>query len=460
MKRTRIHTLLASLALLLGGLTLSGADASAADRVTLKDGRVLEGAVTRELNGYVWLKFTEGGVEKEQMFAPGDVASVLRDAPDSAPLTPTIPAEAPKGEPAAEDLAPGGAPAARSSAEAVADAAAASVPPTPVRPGVPRAAVITLGDRENGDMVGMYMTKHQLETALPMLEEELGTDGTGVVVFRITSGGGFLYEISRLSDYIQDEYKKRFRVVAWIDSAISAAAMTAHTMEEIYFTPQGNYGACTGWSGQLVAVKGRGLEEVLQMMEKISGRGGHDPLVMRSMQIQQPLSATIGPDGDVKFFADTDSGEILVNRENEILTFNAVTAEKVKFSRGTAATIEDLTRLMGYQELDWVGAKVNGVTWPVSKAEKWSMAYRKQVKQDEDRTGEYRATYQMQLEAAQSEPKATRGAFVNRARSTFNKMRAMVRNNPNFGLFTFNMPPEQFKDWCDEQERMFRDLMR
>ena len=51
-----------------------------------------------------------------------------------------------------------------------------------------------------------------------------------------------------MSDVIHEQYKKKFRTVAWIDSAISAAAMTAHCLEEIYFTPQGNYGAARGGS--------------------------------------------------------------------------------------------------------------------------------------------------------------------------------------------------------------------
>lgn len=405
--------------------------AQATDKITLKDGKVVEGTIVREVDGYIWLKYSLGGIDHEQMFRPDEVGTVDRDAPST-----------PDGAPAA---APGAA-------------------PTRAKDGAPRAAVITLGSREadQGDEVGIYMTAHELQEMLPLLKEELGDDGSGVVVLRVTSGGGLLLEIERISDEIQNVYKKNFRTVAWIDSAISAAAMSSHCIEEIYFTPQGNYGACTGWSGQLVAVKGRGLEEVLYLMERISARGGYNKLVMRSMQIQQPLSATIDANGEVKWYNDTTSGDIMVNREGEILTFNAETAKRVKFSKGTAATIDDLRKLMGYQELNWVGKQVKGTPWPVSKAEEWNIAYRRQVHKDEEHIQEYFRSYNLQIQAATGEQtREGRGKFVNKARQTLQRLRDAARTNPNFALLQLNVTNEKdLRDFFDEQEKRLRDLLR
>ena len=221
-----------------------------ADKLHLKDGRTLEGTVSREVEGYVWFKFKVGGLESEQMFKPDEIKSVDRDTKPSEPAAAT---PAPEEKPAAEAS----------------------------KFGVPRAAIITLGGGGDKDMVGIYMTSEQLKRMIPLLEAEK----VDTVVFRINSGGGMLLEIQKLSDVIHNEYKPRFRVAAWIEYAISAAAMTSHAIEEIYFLPQGSYGACTGWFGALTAVKGRELEEVLYMMEKISARGNHDPKIMRSMQI-------------------------------------------------------------------------------------------------------------------------------------------------------------------------------
>ncbi len=440
--------LLRKTASLFGGLAIAAAvlfavpSAPAADTLTLKDGQVLEGTVVKELEGYVWFKYTVAGIEQTKMFTPAEFSKLSKSdggaAADTAKPAAVTPAVA-------------------------ADPAKIKTPKG--RPGVPKAAVITMGkerDDKQGDMVGVYMTAYALEQMLPMLEEELGNDGTGVVVLRFNSGGGALSEIQKLSDTIHNKYKKKFRVVSWIDAAISAAAMTSHCVEEIYFTPQGNYGACTGWSGQLVAMKGRELDEVLFMMEKISARGNYDPKIMRSMQIQVPLSCTKLPSGEVKWYQDTTSGEILVNREREILTFTAETALQVGFSKGTAATVAELGKLMGYKELEWVGEDETGTLWPVSKAEKWNNNYRRQAKTDETHMNEYWSTFQMNYGAAQAEQdRQKRGAFVNKARQAFEKIKAMVRNNPNFRMMNLNMATEEeYREWCDKIEKSLRDLMR
>lgn len=426
----------------LAAISVFGAnDAFAADKLTLKDGQVLEGTVTRELDGVVWFKYTIAGVEQTKMFTTTEYTKLERDAKPAEETPSTAPAE-----PATA-------------------AVPATKPAAPARPGVPRAAVITLGetrDDKQGDMVGIYMTAYALQQMRPMLEDELGKDGTGVVVLRINSGGGALLEIQKLSDEIHNNYKKKFRTVGWIDSAISAAAMTGIALEEIYFTNKGQFGACTGWYGQLQAVAGIDLERVLLMMERICARGGYNPLLMRSMQITVPLSATRGADGKMQFFPDETSGDFIVNRKGEILTLNAETALKVDFSRGTASTLDELTKAMGYQELEWVGEDVAGSLYPISKAERWNIAYRKQAKTDEDRTQEYFSNYQMNLNAAASEQtREGRARFVGRARSALDKIRAMVRNNPNFILFALNMPNEEiYKEWLTEQERRMRDMMR
>lgn len=414
------------------GQWLTTPDALAADRVTLKDGKVVEGSIIRELDGNVWIKVSVSGIEQERFYAAAEVKGIEREAPVVASET--------------EDAHTGALP--------------PPVPVTGARPGVPRAAVITLGDEVNGNIVGVYMTADILKRAIPELERELGTDGTGIVVLRVHSGGGLLLEVQKLSDIIHNEYKKRWRTVGWIDSAISAAAMTAHCLEEVYFTSQGNYGACTAFAGTLdAAVEDRPLEEILAQMERISARGGHNPLIMRSMQIQDPLSATITRDGDVRYFPDLTSGEFIVNRDKEILTFNANSAAKVKFSRGTADTLPALTKLLGYQEIDWVGDRVKTVPWPVSKAEKMQMDYRRKVHDDEELTAQYFDSYNINIEAAQGAQDDTRAKFVGKAKVWLQKIKDMVRNNPNQALLKWG-GEEEYKKWLEQQEKLMRDLTR
>jgi hypothetical protein len=426
--RTHTTSLLRTLVLLLCTVLFTGV--SLADKIVLKDGRVVEGTIVREIDELVWIKFTVAGIEREEVHARTDITTIERS-------------DAAKPDAAKAD--------AKANAPAVPASGAYKTP---------KAAIITLGDEENGHTVGIYMTAHQLEQMIPILEKELGTDGTGVVVLRIHSGGGLLLEVQKLSDVIHNEYKKRWRTVAWIDSAISAAAMTAHCLEEIYFTSQGNYGAATGYSGPLVAIKGRDLEEVLYQMEKVSARGGHNPLIARAMQIQQPLSVTVKPNGDVEYYGDTKSGDIVVNPAGEVLTFNSVTAARIKFSRGTCDTIPELTKAMGYQELDWIGQEVRGVPWKISTAEKENIAWRKRVKQDEEMTRKYITDYQTTIEMARGSPPEERGKFLGRARTALERIRAMVKNNPNFSFLTFNMLMDDFDKWYRDQEKLIRELAR
>lgn len=418
-------------------LWAGASSAMAADRVVLKDGRTFEGTIQQELEGYIWFRYKVGGVEQTQIFKPEDIASIVRDAARE----PEAPA--PGGPDATNrDASKAGAPAAREDRGGS---------------GVPRIAILSLGEPGGKDMVGMYMAAKPLHDAIPLLEE----DGVDVVVMKIQSGGGYLFEIQRLSDVIHNEYKPRFRTVAWIESAISAAAMTAHCLEEIYFMPQGHYGACTGWSGDLVAVKDRELENVLYMMERISARGGHDKQIMRSMQIMEPLSATIDENGRVHWYNDATSGKILVNPEGRVLTFNSKQAEELKFSKGTAATKEELARLMGYQEVEWVGVDKPGSLYPISRAEELQRAYRAQVYRDETSLREYFTLYQQNIAIAQgTQDKKERGQFVGRARQQLEKIKRMIKNNPNFVIVLGMNTEEEFKDWVDQQERMLRDLMR
>lgn len=461
----KIHAMLAAVAVATAALLAVVATPSAAwaaDKVVLKDGKVLEGTIVREDSGYVWIKVMVGGVEQQKMLSPDEYSKIERESSTPAPKA-DAPAKPSEEKPAQQKVAD----------EKKSDATPA-VPAgdskkkdekekaKPDHKRTPKAAVLTLGDHRGGmDMVGVYLTKYGMEQADKILEQELGTDGTGVLVLRVSSGGGYLLEIQNNSDYIHNVLKKKYRVVGWIDSAISAAAMSTLCIEEIYFTPQGNFGACTGWSGNLVAVKGIGLVQVLQMMEKISARGGYDPKIMRSMQIQEPLSLTIDDDGTQHFYQNASDGKILVNRPTEILTLNSETAKQIGFSRGTASNIEELTKLMGYQELEWIGDKLPGVLWPVSKAEKWTMDWRKKTKEGEDRTQEYFQRFQMQMEAAAAAPRAERAPFVGRARQTLEQIKAMVRSNPAFMLTAFNtLDKEEYDKRISDIEKQLRDLMK
>lgn len=389
------------------------------DVVKLKDGRELKGTIVKEQNGYIWLDL---GVGQEMFISPSDIEEIVRSSDEPIP----------SGEEATKAIIE--ARTKEKSWERI--------------PGVTRAAVIT-----TEGTVGMQMAAKPLREAIPLLKEE----GIDLVVFKVHSGGGMILEIQRLSDVIQNEYKPEFQVVGWIDSAISAAAMTAITIEELYFMPKGNFGACTGWYGDLIAVDGRGLEDVLYKMEKISNRGNKDINIMRAMQINEELSYDIDEQtGEVKFYRSLD-GEHILNDGTEILTFNANSARDCGFSSGTAGTIEELQALLekSVGEIVWVGEKVEGIPYPVCKAEQYQRDYRKKVDYQETRFGEIVTKYAMELQNAQSVPVASRGGFLRRAESYLAEISRLHKINPNFGLRNgYN------EDWINRQKEIIRQLRR
>lgn len=458
-KFSKVSVLLASVA-----VCLVSQGAFALDRVTMKDGTVYEGDIIREEACCVWIKVTKNGKSTEKMVFKSDAKSVEKNVegagkPASEPAKAeqpqaVTPAVQPKNaEPKTNET--------KDSEKKDSSTKQAEQTKATFVPGVPRAAVITLGDHKaDKDMVGIYLTARALEEARPLLEEEIGNDKSGVVVLRVSSGGGALFEIQRVSDEIQFNYKSRFRTVAWIESAISAAAMSSLCIEEIYFTPVGNFGACTGYSGALVAVKGLELERVLAMMRDISERGGYHPGIMRAMQIQYPLSCTIDEDGKIHWYGDNVSGKIIVNRSGEILTFNEKSALDVNFSKGTAESIQELQKLMGYQELNWVGETMEGIPWPVSKAEKWTMKYRDQTKKDQDEAQTVYRDYLRNLAAAEGSQPEDRAPFVSKARKALDRLKRMGKNNEGLIMITIGADNEALQRWIDQQEKSLKDLLK
>ena len=383
------------------------------DTVKLKDGRELHGTIVKEKDGYIWIDL---GVGNPMFLSPDKIEEIIRES--DTPIPTEVVKDDDKGDQAWERV-----------------------------PGVTRAAVITAEG-----MVGMQMAAKPLHEAVELLKEE----GIDLVVFKVNSGGGYLIEIQQISDVLENEFKPNFRTIAWIDSAISAAAMSTLTLDNIYFMPRGNFGAATGWSGNLVAVKGRALEDVYYKMEKISRRGHHPPEVIKAMQHNKELSYDVDEEtGEVKFYQNL-SGEYILNDGTDILTFNSQSAQACGFSAGTAGTLEELTALLepSIGEIEWVGEKVSGVPYPVCKAEQHQLDWRKEVDFQEKRFGEIRAKYMMEIQNAQSVDVASRGGFLRRAEGYLARIKQMVKINPNFGLF------QAPKEWILQQEELIRELRR
>ncbi len=316
----------AALALAILGPAMMSFNQALADQLIFEDGRVWEGTILMERDELIKFRMEIGGIEQVHWVSKDQLKKIIREEEGGNAATTSE----------KEDKA---------KPKNVAD----------FDPEVPTLVFIPMGFGSGEDMVGTYMNRKPLREALEKAAE-LGDNAIAVLVFN--SGGGMLMEIQPMSDLIE-EYKQKIRVVAWIKSAISAAAMTCHAIPEIYFMPEGHYGGCTGFFGTgsgYQEVSGEALEQVLLMMERISERGGYDPIIMRKMQVNWfALSADISPDGVVTFVPD-DSGEYMVNPVDKILTFNSETAMQFRFGKGVAETEEqlaDLLQLTEWQRADF-----------------------------------------------------------------------------------------------------------
>jgi len=402
------------------------ASAQADDKLHLNDGSILEGEILREVDGHVHFRYEVAGIAQEKWYTSDAIKKIERDAVTDDPQPHMLRAVTPDDE------------------------------RVQAKPGVPRIAILSFGEGGSADTVGIHITAQAFEGAIPLLEQEGVTD----VVIRVNSGGGLVLEVDRLAHVFQEQYKPKFRLVSWIESAISAAAMSTHCIEEIYFKSEGNYGACTAWSGDLEAVKGRGLEGYLAMMERISDWGNHDRAVMRAMQINERLSASIDNAGRVNWYQDL-TGDYVVNDGEDVLTFNSNEAAKFKFAAGVADTKEELARAMGYTEVEWVGKDVRGEVYPICKAEEFMQKYRDDVVEDQRRTGEYYQQYQQSVAMAQGfQERRDRAKFVNKARQALKMLDRMFQRNFNFALMQLGVTSEEaYEEWYREQERLLRELL-
>jgi hypothetical protein len=413
-------------------LLLSTSDAWA-DKVVLKNGTVIEGTIVEDDALFIRIKRADGKVE---IVDKSDVSRVERDAKPEPKKEEAKPADAKKDEAKPAEPAKDEPATTSGKKPEVKKARAVS--------GATRVAILNFGPPSSWQgkvesTVGVQVNSKAWRDVMPMLEK----DNVDVVVVRVNSGGGYLFELEKFHDVFR-EYKRKWRTVVWVESAISAACMSPWIIEEWYFMPEGSAGANTGWSGNLVMMKGTSLSQVLYMMEKVSKEAKRDPKIMRSMQIVEPLSANIDDQGNVSWFQD-NSGQYQVNPGGQILTFTARDAFKFKFSRGTAATPEELVKVMGLNEAEFAG--------------KAAAEYIDKNMRDNDtaeKKWEETATkYEMAISAARSlADRERRMVEVGVAKRHLTTLEKLLSVNPM--LVELNLPP----GWLEQQKQLIKDLSR
>ena len=167
-----------------------------------------------------------------------------------------------------------------------------------------------------------------------------------IIVLRVNSPGGLVAEADRISETLLD-LGTRHTLVAWIQSAISAAAYTSLHCRQIYFMKTGNLGSATMFAGQ-TAISGQTLAAWVKKFGDIAVEHGHSRDLVEAMITNGELCSYDPADGEnPPQIYGTLEGEINLSNENQNLTINATDAVACGFADGIADNEEELAALLG-----------------------------------------------------------------------------------------------------------------
>jgi hypothetical protein len=182
--------------------------------------------------------------------------------------------------------------------------------------------------------------------------DQLGPGQT--LVLHISSGGGYVAEWQLIWQTIQN-IKKKHRVIAWVKTAISAAASTSLACSGIVFETSGALGSITTLSSageSSLAMQMRGVRE----LEEVLREGGYSKHFAAPFKLNAGvLSYDKDPEtGAVTFYPD-DSGDFILSDSTHVLTIDAREAEDCGFALGIADTQEELAVLLNMGGWNEVG---------------------------------------------------------------------------------------------------------
>lgn len=365
---------------------VDAATATKKDQLIFKSGRQVDGVILEETETTVrMLVIFSDTLRSETTFQKSEILEIKRDAfkPD--------PAKDKKGEEKDKDKKADDKP-----ADAKKDTGApAPIDPSklvdvsgkPVPPGVDKVYLVTFGGEFGRDLtrtplkqVMDEIVKVQPDIVIVRFDHAFSQHGEEKVDWSVDYEQYDELEIARqLDTLLMDrvdyggEFKKKPRMVAWVNKALGGAAFLPFTFREIYYTSDGRHG---GLGAIELLLAGIGDEVVRQKQYSLRiaravglcEKGGHDKVIMQAMSLARFILSYRVVNGKVEFLEDMpptadwfllkddgafneahrDSAQDLVRlKGNDILTLDAKTAFDIGFSNGTADTVEELLSKMG-----------------------------------------------------------------------------------------------------------------
>ena len=317
-----------------GLLLLSAACACHADTLTTTDGRKFEGTLVKQDESGVVFDVSKGGAETRITLDPREVLKISK-GPAAGLSTPTA-------KPATK---PGAIP-----------SASADAPPTPLpieKYFGPTYYVIPL----RGE-VGTTFTAALLEQALA----DASLRSPSVVVLEIDSPGGHIAEVNRLLEVI-NQYKKKLRIVVFARRAISAAAITALAVDDIYMRRTAIIGAATAFKLNAETGMPEDISEkmasVWRAIARSSAQIGHHPPAIAEAMIDRTVQLYKFNQNGRTIIAADDSKGIQVKEKGKLLTMTAQEAVDMTLAAGLADDYAELGSALGYKS--WTECKGMGL---------------------------------------------------------------------------------------------------
>ncbi|MEM1330534.1 MAG: hypothetical protein AAGG07_08240 [Planctomycetota bacterium] len=182
-------------------------------------------------------------------------------------------------------------------------------------------------------------------------------------------------------------WDKKPRVVYWVKQAMGGSAFVPFFGPEMYFHPEGRIGGI-GFLDEIINGDEMFEEKQISLRlghaEGILIKGGYEPRLVRAMAREgyvlsysidggEPVYLERMPENDNEFLL-TDDGEgenqdtvseAVRGRTNDVLTIDAETARRLRVSRDTVSTLEELMFAMGIDEWTEVDGQAERImtTW-------------------------------------------------------------------------------------------------
>jgi len=192
--------------------------------------------------------------------------------------------------------------------------------------------------------IGLYVTADLVRKCLDAVQRPEDT----VVILKINSGGGDAREGLAIAEVLR-AYRKRGRLVAYVEEAISAAAFIAMSCPEIIVTTDANIGGCVVYR---LGPKGtpENIEEKFQSIYRSEMRGiaegsGHAGLIMEGMMRADLKLSLRDRDGVVEVIEG--DGDKVLKSAGRILTLTSNEAVGCGLAVGTADSIAESNGLLG-----------------------------------------------------------------------------------------------------------------